>query len=215
MKLSIIIPILSAGANKQNENKKGSRSVERFVASEVTNDCSEQVPAKGGIFLTSGNGSNGEINLEKYPTNINCKHVVQASSSCTEIQIQLRSVVTELYCFDFFRFGWTGTNGSFDITPARCSCFGDGCHYEKVDYEDYSYSYFSHYVESGQVAEWIGPDSLTVDSNMFTFYFRSDAYNSLEDSHIIFDWECVKYSTTTTTTATTTTTSKTTSTTPM
>ena len=205
MKLSIIIPILSAGANKQNENKKGSRSVERFVASEVTNDCSEQVPAKGGVFLTSGNGSNGEINLEKYPTNINCKHVVQASSSCSEIRIQLRSVATEMYCnSDFFRFGWTGTNGSFDTTPARCGCFGDGCYY-KDNYSDYAYYYFMDYVESGQIAESIGPDSLTVNSNTFTFYFKSDAYISIINSHIIFDWECVKYSTTTTTTTTMTT----------
>ena len=199
MKLSVVLPILSAGASKQKENKKGNRSVERFVASEVTNYCSDQVPAKGGTFEATGNDSNGLIKLENYPKNINCKHVVQASTSCAEIKVQLRSVVTEpAGCsYDFFRFGWAET-----ITPARCGCFGDGCRSE-FSYDQY---YFVDYIASGfedYINEMIGPDSFTIDSNTFTFYFKSDHY-SPESGHVAFDWECVRYTTTTTTTTTTT-----------
>ena len=51
------------------------RTTERFVASEVTNECSEQVNNLGGFFSTyPGN----RITLTNYTNNIDCKHVVQA-----------------------------------------------------------------------------------------------------------------------------------------
>ena len=73
MKLSASRPILVVGANQQNMEKE--RTTERFVASEVTNECSEQVNNLGGFFSTyPGN----RITLTNYTNNIDCKHVVQA-----------------------------------------------------------------------------------------------------------------------------------------
>ena len=200
MKLSITLPILTAGAKK---NKEGDRSVDRFVTSEVTNQCSDQVPRRGGDFDTPNQGSYGAIILNDYPDGLDCKHVVQAESSCEEINIQYRSIGVELDSdcdYDSFRFSWTGAHG-LTVTPGRCSCFGDGC-YSNFDYEDY-------YFEGETNLHMIGPDSLSVDSNTFTFYFESDS--SIANGHVVIDWECVRYSTTTsTTTTTTTTTSRTT-----
>ena len=206
MKLSIILPILSAGANKQKENKDGNKSAERFVASEVTNNCSVEVPSKGGTFFAIGNGgfmsTGGFIKLDNYPSVINCKHVVRANPFCAEIQIQYQSVATEPDCdYDFFRFEWGET-----ITPARCGCFGNGCRSKFKDQENY----FVDYMEGNEdyMDEMIGPNSLTVHSNTFTFYFKSDDYYS--SGHVAFNWRCVRYGSRTTTTTTTTTTATTT-----
>ena len=135
MKLSTILPILSASAKKQEKSKESDRSVERFVASEVTDQCSDQVPQLGGTFETPNEGLHGAIILNDYRDHTNCMHVVQAASNCEEIKIQYRSVAVELDCgFDSFRFGWAGANG-VNVTPGRCSCFGDGCS-SSFDYVD-------------------------------------------------------------------------------
>ena len=209
MKLSILLPILAAGQNKRLKKKKeGNRSVgERFVASDVTAQCLSQVPNSGGSFQVTNNGSRGEIRLENYTDNTTCKHVVQAEQSCTEIRINYRSVAVEEEedCgYDSFRFGWTGTNG-FDVTPSKCHCFGDGCStLLTYEYENSYYDYTSTYeYEFGNDhAANIGPDSITVNANTFTFFFRSDS--SIDQGHVILDWECVGQNDYTTTTRTTT-----------
>ena len=62
MKLSILLPILVAAADKQDK-KEGNRNDKRFVPSEVTNQCSDQVPRLGGDFESVNSGSSGTINL--------------------------------------------------------------------------------------------------------------------------------------------------------
>ena len=37
----------------------------------------------------------------------------------------------------------------------------------------------------------LGPDTFSVESNTFTFYFDSD--NSYANGHVVFDWECVDH----------------------
>ena len=93
MKLSTLLPILAAG--KPDKRKEEDRSVERFVASQVTNQCSDQVPSLGGDFDAINNGLSGTIILNNYFDNTNCKHVVQADSSCEEIRINYQSVAIE------------------------------------------------------------------------------------------------------------------------
>ena len=137
MKLSIILPILAVSEPESNKNEDRSCMFGCFDGSEVTNLCSDQVPRpnayspQGGTFETSNNGLNGEIKLENYPNDVNCKHVVQADSTCEEIKIEYRSVAVEdgsNGCnSDVFRFGWPNGPKGFDVTPGRCGCFGDGC----------------------------------------------------------------------------------------
>ena len=197
MKLSILLPILAAGENEQLKKKDDNRTVgERFVASEVNEQCLNQVPNLGGTFQASNQGSRGEIRLENYADYTNCKHVVQAEPSCEEIQINYRSVAVESSggCYyDSFRFGWTGTNG-FDVTPPRCDCFGDGCS-SVITHGSYEFAF--HEANAAN----IGPDSVTVNANTFTFFFYSDY--SRAQGHILLDWECVRYATTTATPTTT------------
>ena len=199
MKLSNLLPILAAGENKRLKQKKeGNRGVgERFVASDFDEECSFQVPNLGGTFQASGNASSGTIRLENYPDNTNCKHVVQAVPSCAEIRINYRSVAVEQpdyvdgNCyFDNFGFGWTGANG-FDVTPPRCYCFGDGC-------STLLTGLGGTWRFDDQYAAKLGPDSFTIDANSFTFFFHSD--DSIEQGHVVLDWECVRETTTTTNT---------------
>ena len=213
MKISILLPILAAGASKRPKKNQDERNVERFVASQVTNQCLNQVPSLGGKFEATNTGISGAIVLTDYSDYTDCKHVVQADSSCQEIIVNYRSVAVEYgnrCVYDSFRFGWTGSNG-FDVTPGRCSCFGDGCDFN-LDYDDYYDDYYNDEYEYTifQSDEAIGPDSFSVNSNTFTFYFKADS--SIDGGHVIIDWECVEQATTTTdfTTTPTTTTSTTT-----
>ena len=202
MKLSVFLPILASGESKRDKKQEGDKSVKRaFVASEVTNQCSTVVSNLGGRFDTpilnpDRPQSSGRLILWDYPENFNCKHVVQADSTCEEIEISYRTIAVEPswpFCgYDSFRFGWAGVNG-FDVTPGRCSCFGGGCFSEFDGIEEY--------FGGRSDASTLGPDTFSVDSNNFTFYFESD--HSGAKGHVGFDWECVRYRTTTTTTTTT------------
>ena len=62
MKFSSFLPILTAANRKKTSDRKVS---EPFVASEVTQQCSDQVPNLGGIFETTNNGSNGTFKLDR------------------------------------------------------------------------------------------------------------------------------------------------------
>ena len=216
MKLSILLPILAYGANKQPKKKEDNKSVDRFVAGNVREQCLDQIPKLGGNFQTTNDGSSGEIRLENYPRRVNCKHVVQAAPSCGEIKIKYRSIAVEGEddCSnDNFRFGWETATG-FEVTEPKCSCFGDGCDSGLIT----EYMYYGNTIREevefyGYYEENIGPDSLTVNANAFTFFFHADRYYFA--GHVILDWECVRHTTTTTAdyTTTTTTTPTTTSTT--
>ena len=199
MKFSILLPVLAAGASKQQKKEKeGNRNVERFVASEVTNQCSEQIPSLGGTFNTPNKGSSGAIILNDYRDLTYCKHVVQADNNCEQIKIEYRSVEVEIgiTCqFDSFRFDLAGT-----ITPGGCGFFGESWNYLE---DNFDYAAYADYVNLTEFL--IGPDTMEVNSNTFTFYFQSDG--SVANGHVIIDWECVRYQTTTTTTTTTTSTS--------
>ena len=184
MIISTILPILAVSANqKWIEKNKEQRSVDRFVASDVTEECSNQVPRSGWTFETTNNESSGEIRLNNYSNGIDCKHVVQAS--CQEnflIKIEYHSIAVETsdYClYDSFRFEWPGTNGS-EVTPPRCHCYGDGCN--KAPQFGFD--------EEAKFASNIGPSSFLVNSNTFTFFFYSD--ESLHRGHVNFDWKCVE-----------------------
>ena len=190
MKLSTFLPILAVAEKPKKEKKGGDRSVERFVPSEVTNLCSDQVPSLGGDFEAINNGLSGAISLNNYSDFTDCKHVIQADGSCEAIQIKYRSIAVEFggeTCrYDSFRFGWTGSDG-FDVTPGRCNCFGDGCDTE-LDIG------VVHWWNDDSTTPIVGPNCFSIDSNNFTFYFKTD--HSIHDGHVIFDWECVERGTT-------------------
>ena len=187
MKLSTIFLALAASANRKSEND-GEKSVNQdlFDVDQITKQCSEIVTSLGGTFETSNNGFRGKINLDNYPTSITCKHVVQADNSCEAIKISYESILIEPALYDFcefdgFRFGWTECANNL-TTPARCNCFGGGCddgaHYymKPWDYDDY-------------VEEQLGPTEFSINSNTFTFFFKSDGY--LSYGHAVMNWECI------------------------
>ena len=208
MKLSATLPIFVAG------NKGDRGASEPFLASEVTVECSDQVRGYGGIFETTNNGSSGSLKLDKYRDNTDCKHVVQADRNCQTIRINYQSIMVEAATtceLDSFRFGWSGSTG-FEVTPARCYCFEEGCDSATLFYDSqYGDQYDDYYpYEFDEIyAESLGPDSFTINSNSFTFFFRSDHVAS--NGHVVFDWECVDSEPTTTSSATPSTTSTTTS----
>ena len=189
MKLSTILPALVASANKKAKKKDGEKSVnqDRFAVNKITEQCSDIVPSLGGTFETSNDGFRGEINLDNYSDGIRCKHVVQADNSCEAIKISYESIAIEPSyddsCdYDGFRIGWTeGTNSL--TTPARCNCFGGGCDH---DYFGIHFDY-DHYEDLAE--EHLGPAEYSVNSNTFTFFFKSD--NSLAKGHAVLNWECI------------------------
>ena len=182
MKVSVLLPILTAGASKKKD-----RNDERQV---MEGPCSSQVPRLGGDFKSINEGLSGAIILDHYPELFKCNHTVKADSSCEEIKISYRSVQVEQEddCdYDSFRFGWTGAKGSI-LTKEKCSCYADGCDPKRgFPWSD---------------KNMLGPESFLVDSNTFTFYFKSD--QSSASGHVILDWECSRQRTTTSTTTTTT-----------
>ena len=187
MKLSTFLPILTAA----EKHKKDGKSVDRVNFSAITNECTNQVASLGqGTFETTNDGFRGEINLDNYPDNVLCKHVVQANSRCSEIKIQYRKVNVEAdrwSCWDKFRFGWDSVNG-FEFAEPECGCFGESC-------------------QSLGLPLITGPDSFLINSNTFSFFFHSDW--SENGGHVFIDWECTEVADTTTTTSTTSTTTTT------
>ena len=134
-----------------------------------------------------------------------CMHVVVADSSCSQIEIQYRSVAVEPVSdcsYDSFGLGWSGPNG-FDITPGRCGCFGDGCSgsFNYDNFDDYFAQYFEDQTDV-MLEDLLGPDNMSVDSNTFTFYFQSDLLTA--NGHVIIDWQCLTPTTTTPITTTST-----------
>ena len=197
MKISLVLPVFAFSADKRHKQQDRDRSVETFVASNFTEQCSTEVSIFGGIFESANSGFNGEIALQNYGADTKCKHVIQADSSCQEIKINYQSVAveSELDCdFDYFRFGWTGETG-FEVTPPRCHCFGDGCQsmaiaYDLVDYYSVTDDYVDNYTFDNFTQFEIGGDGLVINSNSFTFFFESDF--TIDGGHVMFDWECVK-----------------------
>ena len=183
MKLSKVLLLLAIEA-KGDDSSDGKTVSEPFVASDVTEICSEQIPDLGGIYahfdtsyLHSPNA--GRIEIWHYPANVNCKQVVEAISSCEEIKVTLQSVAVQgrTDCrADSFRFAWGET-----ITPPRCHCV-TGCGYSLED-NDYDSYYFADEHEGA-----IGPLSYVIDSNQFTLYFQSN--DDVSKGHLIFAWEC-------------------------
>ena len=166
----------------------------------MTNQCSKQVPGLSGLsgmsfFHHDNRGPSGTIYLTGqygYPRNLNCKHVVQADSSCEEITIKYLNVavaVSDNCGNDNFRFGWPEED-SFKVTERRCSCFGNGC--------------FGFGREPDN--HLLGPDTFSIKSNTFTLYFESDNNHTRNTGGLVFQWQCVRKRTTTTTITTTTTT---------
>ena len=101
-------------------------------------------------------------------------------------RLKYRSIAVEqdyACAYDSFVFAWNGSP-----TPARCSCFGDGCASSHIYIDpDYSYDYYGTIYDSEAL---LGPDRFLVDSSNFTFYFESDEVEG--NGHVVFDWECVK-----------------------
>ena len=196
MKLSFFLPILAAANEHQSEKTEGDRAnypLPRFP-------CTRQNRVD---FEAINNGLSGAIILSYYHDRSFCRHVVQAESSCEEIQIKYRSIAVEpdrLCQLDSFRFGWTDTNG-FNVTEPICNCYGDGC---QSSIDAYWYDLFF------SAEDRLDSDGLTIKSNNFSFYFQSNL--QINGGHVIFDWECVRQKTTTTTPSTTTTTTTTTTT---
>ena len=189
MKLSTILPALVASAKKRENQKNGKKEVDgdRFVASAVTEECSSVIPNLGGIFEVTNNGRSGEVNLDNYPDRVQCQQVVQADSSCQAIKITYQSIAVEPHFYDDcandgFRIGWTGTN-ELNVSPPVCNCYGDGCEREDNELHD-DFWYYEEYAE-----KHLGPTEYSVNSNTFTFFFKSDG--SFSDGHVLLDWECV------------------------
>ena len=193
MKLSTLLPILAAGANKKHPKKDDGRKLDqdrwapdRFSASKVTKQCSSEVTSQGGTFETTNDGFSGEINLGNYPDSLQCKHEVQADSSCKAIKINYRDIAVEAAYYDncdydAFRFGWSEGTSDLLISPPRCNCFGDGCGHDYLD------DNFDDYTDKLEVH--LGPTEFSVNSNTFTFFFESDG--SIANGHVVLDWECV------------------------
>ena len=71
MKLIKLLPILAADAKKARKNKnQDNRTVERFVASQITDECSDKIPSSGGDFDTVNEGMSGTIFLNNYKNRI-------------------------------------------------------------------------------------------------------------------------------------------------
>ena len=224
MKTLPILPIFASSAIGQNshfDDERGFNGYGQFSSiSEYSEECSNQVPSKGGIFETTNDGLRGEITLDNYKTKLRCKHAVQAEDDCSEITVRYRSVAVnaeEAYeCnFDSFRFGWTEEE-SDELTPPRCNCFGDGCSHDIMGkIFDYLNSFKYDFRQ-----KHLGPEEFTIASNSFTFYFESgvqykwdendDMYEFSYDGHVMLDWECTEYEMTTTSIKPTTTTTSTT-----
>ena len=197
---SSFLPILAISAKKRKKyverSERGPFDTNGFQTSSDYRQCSDQITAKGGIFETTNDGLHGQVKLENYPNHIKCNHVIQAAESCSAIRVSYQSIaVQDRYkCkFDQFRFGWPGPNG-FNVTPPRCDCFGDGCSsltYYGNPWQDYSYDYSW----TGVTGDLADTDGFSVNSNTFTFYFRSNSFFSA--GHVIFDWECLDQEVTT------------------
>ena len=214
MKTLSILPLLAVGATNRNNQNGDERGFDGSgLVSNITDyseDCSDQVPNKGGIFETTNSGNRGELTLDKYSTKLRCKHVVQADDRCSEIKISYRNIAVNAYyngvgecTLDAFRFGW-GENGTEELTPPRCNCFGEGCSHDIMgDHFDNINDYY------GLNDDHLGPAEFTIPSNNFTFYFESamvwdfgpngDLIPFSVDGHVILDWECVETELSTTT----------------
>ena len=70
MKILKVLPILTASAIDQNSHlgdERGFNGYGQFSSiSEYSEECSNQVPSKGGIFETTNDGLRGEITLDNY-----------------------------------------------------------------------------------------------------------------------------------------------------
>ena len=202
MKLSIILPVFAASVDTKPE-KKDEVDQDRFIAplDWITEECSNQVSNKGGIFETTNEGFRGTINLDQYPPRVSCKHLVQADSSCEEIIIKYRSVSVEPSPYfkscvrDGFRFAWYDeVNNSKIETPARCNCFGEGCDVNS----DWNFNSVHNYP-----GLQLGPTEYSIISSSFEFIFGSSSAKN--GGHVVLDWQCANYGISTTPATTTTT----------
>ena len=64
MKTLSILPLLAAGANKKNDERGYDDWGRTSDISQYSEECSQQVPSKNGIFETANYGTSGEITLE-------------------------------------------------------------------------------------------------------------------------------------------------------
>ena len=187
---TLILPVLAVNAKKRKQER--GMATRGFLMSSYHRQCSDQITAKGGRFETANYGNFGELKLENYPNDIKCHHEIQADESCSAIRVSYRSLaVQDSYeCkSDSFRFGWFGSTG-FHVTRPRCDCFGDGCdslNYYGLTWGDESIEYPDTFEPLKDVIE--DTDGFSVNSNTFTFYFRSNSFDHA--GHVIFDWECV------------------------
>ena len=193
MKLSTILPILAAAANKRQKKKDNDRKAsqdrywvpDRFSASNFPDQCSSMIPDLGGIFETTNDGLSGQVNLDNYPNKVRCQHVVQANNSCEAIKITYRTIAVETdydgCSWDEFRFGWPDNKNDLHYTPARCNCLGDGC--------EPNNNILALNIDFEFAEEAVGPTEFSVASNTFTFFFKSDA--TISQGQVAFDWECV------------------------
>ena len=178
MKLSIILPVYAASVSTKQKNEDEVDQDRSVTQNWVTEECSEQVSKLGGSFeATNIEGFLGTINLDQYPNDASCKHLVRADSRCKEIIIKYRSVAVESTAYsktchhDSFQFVWFDeVNDSKVVTPARCRCFGEGCVVNSDWFDDSVSSYVEHYEDYYE--EQLGPTEYSVISNSFTFIFN-------------------------------------------
>ena len=201
MKLVTILPIMAVLAKKKFKSqpnlKQPTKAKRDRISSEtVEEECTSQIPRLGGTFQPTNDGLSGRIELLDYPNTAKCRHVIKADDSCEAVKINYRDVAVEtnlVGCdLDYF---WFEANG---LTPRRqCQYFGDGCYenefsatYNSQIYDDETDYYFDDSYENYLG----GSDEFVVNSNSFTFFFKSNDIWSR--GHVIFDWECVEPTTT-------------------
>ena len=72
MKTFSVLPLLAVSAsntNNQNGVERGFLGYGSFLnITDYSEDCSDQVPSRGGIFETTNSGINGSITLDEYAT---------------------------------------------------------------------------------------------------------------------------------------------------
>ena len=204
MNFLTILPVLTVTADTHKESERNNIDFIQYFdfLGWFPAQCSNEVVELGGVFETTEDEFRGQLNLQNYPANAFCRHVVVADESCAEIKVSFQSVAvaadpTDLQdpCIDYFLFGWYTPSGHVGhLNQEMCHCYGNGCSYQGFG------PYFGKYE--------LSPGDFLIDSNSFTFYFRS----MYSGGHVFLSWQCVKLATTapTTTTLTTTTTTTTT-----
>ena len=210
MKFVTVLPTMAVLAQqkfKSEPDLKPTAAKQGRISSEtIQEECTSQIPNFGGFFKPTNDGRSGGIELREYPDHARCRHFIKADDNCKALRIKyddvavgIPAVVKDGCDGDFFWFE------AEDLTPSpQCHCFGDGCFDNDISRtlnngintfnSDYQYYSEDEPFDVSDETYLGGSDEFVVNSNSFTFFFKSD--HAWSHGHIIFNWECVEPTTT-------------------